>query len=653
MRRVGGYIALSVMGVAVAALVLLFTLDLRPLAKRLDQHLGDQLGHQISFDGALGLDIDIDGIWFVFNGLKINSQESLDLGVRPISGRIEQLRVHVDEWALLNREIHFREIKIQGGDLSLIVNRSPLVAGNPIGRSVAIQNQRFELGGLNTVSASDTRLNFVDAGISLFEITLGSARAHPGEIGLNLEADGLVRGQPVAFQGQSGPLMAILSGHKVFLDGALQSASAKLNMTGTVGDLATLGVDIVAEGDATELNDVALLLGFKNLEKNTPTTITASIKGNREHLVLEDIQAGFGRGDLSGRVEIRQGDSFNIVGDLKSDLLDMDALEGVSWTSPPTRIFSNGPLPTDWLRSGTIDISYVADNVIFADALLNDGRVRVSLSGGVLSVNPIEVRFLDGSFDSLFMVDARGFPYFKSEANLKNFDLGRLLSEVDMMGVFEAILDFGMQIEGEGDSIASMLANSKGQTNLVMGPGKLSERAVRLLGGDLADTLRPMTADASENSETFLELRCAVSRFDIDRGVAKSRAFLIQTENTITTGRGVVNLGTESLNLRLAPRPKNPARLEHAADLRVSGSFMQPVFDVQTDKLSRGIAGSLGRFALIREKDIELLPLLDERSTEFNACISAFSGANDGRRGLTSIYDEPQDFDFRRATKRK
>ena len=240
---------------------------------------------------------------------------------------------------------------------------------------------------------------------------------------------------------------------------------------------------------------------------------------------------------------------------------------------------------------------------------------------------------------------------------MENFDLGRFLADMNVMGEFQARLDFGMALEGEGDSLANMLANAKGQTNLLIGEGRLSERAVLLIGSDIADQLRPMATDPTNAVPSEgINLKCAVSRFDVEHGMAKSRAFLVQTKNTITTGRGEINLGIESINLRLAPRPRNPALLQYAADVKVGGSFVHPIFRLDRDKLSRGIAGSLGRFALVRVTDEELLPLLPVRQPEHNACIDAFLSSQDGPKGLTSIYDDfddVRDFDFRKAGRGK
>jgi len=242
----------------------------------------------------------------------------------------------------------------------------------------------------------------------------------------------------------------------------------------------------------------------------------------------------------------------------------------------------------------------------------------------MVAINPIAVTYNEGTFDASVILDAREDPGFKGAVSLANFDLGGLLSAAKMSDDLEARLYFGGRLRGKGSTIAEMFSNASGQTNLLMGEGRLSPQALELFGGREAIGLTPSME--TESGDEAVELKCFVNRFDVVQGIAKSRAFLMETNDSVTTGRGSVNLSTETLDLRLAPRPKNPAYLKGAADLRVTGSFLEPKFRVDRQQMSRGIAGSLGRFALARQGNVVLLPLIDQPATQSNACISALTG---------------------------
>jgi uncharacterized protein involved in outer membrane biogenesis len=641
--------------VLASAMTLALNLDLKPLVPDLSQKISSQFDRDISIGGAVGIDLsDQLGLWVTLDNVSINERMSLETSDSPIRADVAQVRVLVHLLPLLEKRIAIGELKLVDANIAIVPARNfDVTMFNKNIEFAVSETQVFELSVIKKLSFERGKLQFIAGGETEFEVKLDRASAQPGEIGLSVLATGTIEGQEVRFHGTTGPLMALLTGHRIFLDGVFESGSAQLQLDGSFGDISTVGLDLLAKGDAPQLNDVALLLGFKDVKRNTATTFTANIRGTKQHFYIDDISAGIGRGDLYGFIEVEQGEGFSLKAELRSDLLDLDSFSGMTFSRPPTRLFSDEPLPTDLLRSAEVDLTYKAESILLANALLNDGQIRVLMSDGILAANPIGASFLDGSFISSLMVDARIEPYFRAEASMENFDLGRFLADMNVMGEFQARLDFGMALEGEGESLANMLANAKGQTNLLIGEGRLSESAVELIGKDLADQLRLISTDPNNPSPTQnIDLECAVSRFDIDRGMATSRAFLVQTKNTITTGRGEVNLGIESINLRLAPRPKNPELLHHATDVKVGGSFVHPIFYLDQDKLSRGIAGALGRFALARAADEELLPLLPTGQPEQNACIDAFIGSRDGPKGFISIYDDfdnVRDFDFRKA----
>ncbi len=659
MRKVGGTILASMVLMIAGLLIAPFTLDLRPVLPDVGAMLSEEFDQEIIVSGPIGLDLaKAPGIWLTFESVGINDRKPLTETVAPYAAQIGKMRALVRLKPLLHRRIEVETLELIDTDLSLVPSRDMNVVDRAPSSGFKLAGpEPFRMSALNRLRLIGGQIELINAATPVFTMVLSDATATPGEIGLNLEAMGFIEGQEVHFTGRSGPVSAFLSGHRVFIDGTFQSGTANLNVSGSFGELESVGLDLLAEGDAPQLADVAILLGITDLQQNVPTTLTANISGTRSHFVIEDLYAGIGRGDVNGRIEIKRDESLTITGALRSELLDLDAFEGARLRRKPKKLFSDDPLPIEFLLSSEIELDYYADRILLANGLLNDGQVRIILLDGVLSANPVAVSFLDGAFDASLIVDARLSPKFRLIASLTNFDFGLFLADMNVMDEFQARLDFAADINGEGDTIASMFANADGQTNLIVGSGKLSERAGRFFGGDLMAQLRPLAAQVLEDgtigdAPREINLNCAVSRFDIKNGFAKSRAFLIQTHNLITTGRGNLNFGTESVDLRLAPRPLNPALLDYASDLRVTGSLTQPYFNLDDRSVSRGIAGALGRFALVREADEDLLPLIDDDAKGENPCISALLGSPELNRGTITIHDdidERYDFDFKKA----
>lgn len=369
-------------------------------------------------------------------------------------------------------------------------------------------------------------------------------------------------------------------------------------------------------------------------------SVSAHVKATTKSVTVKDIDLKYGRGDLSGWFEITRGERIEIDGDLKSEFLDLEAFEGGHLLHPPEKLFPDTALPVDFIRKLDGEISFNASTILLANARLVDGKISMIASDGVVAINPVAVTFEDGLLDGSIVLYARDTPRFKGSASLVNFDLGRFLTAAKMTEPFEAHMHFGARLEGEGETIAAMFASATGQANLVMGEGRLGPEVAGLFGGRAAAGLTPVEAKAS--GEDVVDLKCLVSRFDVDGGVARSGAFLVQTSDSVTSGKGSINFKTETIDLRLAPRPKNPAYLASAADLRIIGSFVAPKFQVDRKKVSKGIAGSLGRFALARRDSKDLLPLIDRSVTNNNSCIVALTGQKVTRKGRSSIYNLTQ-----------
>jgi hypothetical protein len=96
--------------------------------------------------------------------------------------------------------------------------------------------------------------------------------------------------------------------------------------------------------------------------------------------------------------------------------------------------------------------------------------------------------------------------------------------------------------------------------------------------------------------DTGKQINCAVVQFDIENGVANSRAFVFNTRAGLLSGHGHINLDTEKINYLLVPTPSH-TDLSYMTNLRVSGTLMNP--HVDPDKASVALRGSTALSALV------------------------------------------------------
>lgn len=640
---------LAVSGAAAATLVLglagyVLTQDMSRFVPDLADRLSAQTGQQITINGPVRIAVALDpAVWISFEDISVKPVSSA-VGSGAYSATIERVRVQVALRPLLRREILTQVMEVTGGrflaesgaSLDRAFRELPAISSEVSSRA----RDTWTLTGFRRLEVKRSLVGIVYEDREVFSFPISNFSAEPGEVGLALSLKGKVQGRDVVFEGMSGPWAALLGGHRIYLDGTIKSESAHLTINGSIGDPSTQGIELLVRGGAENLGDVAVLAGFGDLKRKSAISVGVHVKATTSSFSVRDLDLKFGRGDLSGWLEVKRGERIEIEGDLKSDFLDLEAFEGGHLLHPPEKIFPDTALPVDFIRQLEGEVRLNAKTILLANARLVDGAISMIASNGVLAVNPVAVTFEDGLLDGSVVLYTRDKPGFKASASLVNFDLGRFLTAAKMTEPFEAHLHLGAQLEGEGETIAAMFAGATGEFDLAMGEGRLGPEITGLFGGRAAAGLTPVEAKAG--GEDVIDLKCLISRFEVSGGVARSGAFLVQTSDSVTTGKGSINFKTETIDLRLAPRPKNPAYLELAADLRITGSFVAPQFRVDRDNISKGIAGSLGRFALARRDSQDLMPLIDRSVTDNNPCIVALTGQKVVPKGRSRIYSLSQ-----------
>ena len=136
-----------------------------------------------------------------------------------------------------------------------------------------------------------------------------------------------------------------------------------------------------------------------------------------------------------------------------------------------------------------------------------------------------------------------------------------------------------------------MLGSSSGNVALLMGKGQISNLLMEFAGLDGAEIIK-FFVRGDEN----IQLRCVATAFEVNRGLMTTRAFVVDTSDTVIYGAGTVSLTDESIDLILRPAPKDASILSLRSPLKVSGTFGTPKAGVDKGALAgrAGLALALG-----------------------------------------------------------
>ena len=146
-----------------------------------------------------------------------------------------------------------------------------------------------------------------------------------------------------------------------------------------------------------------------------------------------------------------------------------------------------------------------------------------------------------------------------------------------------------LDLVSRGATPQALLKAVDGRSVLISRDGRIKSRYWKLIALDLATEFEKLG-----NADEMQEMACAVARFDITGGVARSVVAMVDGKEITVAAEGDVNLGGQNLDLLITPSPKDPVVFSLAAPIRVKGPWAD--LSVLPDTVS--VLKSLGAIGL-------------------------------------------------------
>jgi uncharacterized protein involved in outer membrane biogenesis len=120
-----------------------------------------------------------------------------------------------------------------------------------------------------------------------------------------------------------------------------------------------------------------------------------------------------------------------------------------------------------------------------------------------------------------------------------------------------------------------------------MGGGQINALIIEALGLDLGEIIGVLVAGEEEKESGMVPVQCFVSRFDVQDGVMKTKALVLETSDSTVTGSGTIDLGKEAMDLRLLAHPKDASVLTASTPVALKGTFRDPKVEVVSEELEK------------------------------------------------------------------
>ncbi|MHA1566154.1 MAG: AsmA family protein, partial [Alphaproteobacteria bacterium] len=412
---------------------------------------------------------------------------------------------------------------------------------------------------------------------------------------------------PITASGQLGAANALTRNESFPITLALDALGFAVRLDGAVdkpaqGD----GIDLHLTVNADDLSGLAVLAG-DGLPAAGPLELSANLRGGPASITLEDIALLFGATDLSGAIKATtQGARPRITGTLSAQQIDLNELippagkadsaaapaatESTATASDePKRVFPNDPLPLDGLKAVDVDVAIRIAHLITPSIAVDNIAVDIALDNGNLAVKPFAATLAGTALTGdLGLTGGQAVPGLTLNLKGPELDIGQIVTEARGIDMLRGSGALDVELIGQGQSVAAIMASLDGHARLVMEEGQVKTESFDLFISGLSGVVGSFFGGKDE----WTVLECLAANFRFEDGVGTT-AMLMDTEFVSIIGEGGLNLGDETLDMKITPQSKS-ATLSLAFPIKIGGTFAAPSFKPDELAAARKIGGLLG-----------------------------------------------------------
>jgi uncharacterized protein involved in outer membrane biogenesis len=475
----------------------------------------------------------------------------------------------------------------------------------------------------------------IRAELSTLDSTTGP---QPNADGVAFTAHGQYKGMPLKAHGKGGPVLALRDESTPYpLQVEIAVGRTFVKADGTITSLvkfAAMDMHLALRGDS--LAQLFPLLGIAFPETRAYVTEGQIVHGGKTWR-YENFSGRIGGSDIAGTFQVDSGGKRTAIeADLVSrqlDLADLGPLIGsrpgsleaareaapatsssVAPTPAPARVLPARPFKTGHWDSVDAEVTLKAGSIRADDLPLEDLVTHLSLRDSVLTLDALNFSVAGGHLSGMISLDGRKDPIqAQAKIRARKILIAKLFPKVELSKTSIGQINGEFDLSGNGNSVGRMLATSSGKVGLVVKRGEISQLMMEKAGLHLWEILGlKMTGDR------LVKVRCGVANFDVREGKMIADALVFDTEVTTLVGSGSIDLGQETLDLKLFQKTKNTSPLALQSPIYIRGSFARPEYGIDKGPVASRVIGAIA-LAMVNPL-LVLIPLIDAGPGEDSDC---------------------------------
>ena len=468
-----------------------------------------------------------------------------------------------------------------------------------------------------------------------------------------------------AAEGTLGSRTELLTGGRFPLDLTLEVGDSSLQVAGTIAALAAFrGLDFKLDARGARLTDIGNLIGTP-WPALGPYTLAGRLRDTKDGMKITKLVLKLGDSDLAGDLAISfAGPRPAIAGTLSADTLDLKdisaaeaatstpidnedstastaadkaatasteadkapaatagATETTETKAGPARVFSAAPLGLEGLTVIDAQMKLDANQVrIDSKTMISDLSLEIDLKNGKLAARDVRGGLSGAAFIGDLTLDASAAnPPLELKFDVKDFDYGHFLQGRDITDGVAGKLDADADLRAAGASLHAWAQSLNGRVDLTGGEGRVRSDLLGASGAGLSDML-----GAWREGDDDLKLNCVVMRLPVENGLMTTEAILVDTAAVTVGVSGEIDLGKETLDLKVTPQAKQTSLLSLAVPVRVGGTLNDP--SVGPDALGTAISAAKIAGMFINPLVAGAVIVLESELSDQNPCVAAIEG---------------------------
>ncbi len=564
-----------------------------------ERRVGAATGREFHIDGDLGVQLSMHPL-VTMNRLRLGN---IPGARQPVMAAAQRLQFRVELWPLLRGQTILPEVHL----VKPVVLLEKYANGK--------DNWTFPSSGTNPVIRQFTidhgQLTFLeDDNQTRMVIDVNSvAPATPTQLApLLFRGTGIFRNNHFTLEGRADSPLDLANTQTPYrVDVGAVAGPTRAHVSGALRNPFQLnGFDLDFSIAGPDLGMLYKLLGLA-----TPETPPYHLRGRLGHAAhvwtFNRFTGAIGNSDLAGDLSVDNNGAKKFMKaafvSRRLDVHDMAGFVGAPAHANParaatakqaaeavrletsTRMLPQQPYDLERIRGMDADVSLHAAQVIGTRVPLDRFNAHMLIQGGVVTLDPLDFGAADGQVTSKIKLDASR-PIIASTARIKlrQVDLARLIPEVPAIRHSAGKIGADLDLKGNGNSVARMLATSTGRVSFGMAGGKISDLAMAYAGLNIARILKlKITGDHD------IQIRCVVGDFAARDGIWNTSTLVFDSSDTVIRGTGAINVRDEQFDLLLKVKPKGFSPLSLRSPLRVSGSFKHA--EIHPDLKAIGLRG--------------------------------------------------------------